>query len=111
MPDASLIANPQPEVKTRVPDPTKTFGKRPDRLKHEDLEDNYTESIKFLATAVKYMNDNGIALRQESLGEIKVLWQRYSRNLGIRGKQKASMWRMIDAQLGNLRELMRKLPK
>lgn len=92
-----------PGVNTKTPPPTKKTGKRPDRQRPGD---NMTEAMRFLAVATTYMNDSKVPLQKASLGELTVLWRRYVKNTGIRGRQKDLIWKIASAQISKLREIM-----
>lgn len=61
--------------------------------------DNFTAGMLFLAAATQYMADKGIVLSKENVDMLRQYYRNWSHNNRIRGKEKASIWRIVHAQI------------
>lgn len=98
------------DTQLTAPEPTPDAKKvesihRPDRNRPDS---NQREAAKFLAIAARYMHNNKLYITPETCQEFLFLFRRYAKNTGLRGKQKESIRRIVEAAV---RDLKQKLPR
>lgn len=61
--------------------------------------DNYNAALGFLGAVISHMSKQGTPLTTKNIDVVKHHYGNYCWNVGLRGKQKESIWRIIHAQM------------
>lgn len=79
---------------------SKLVRARPDRRRPKD---NYGEAMAFIAIAMKFIKSQG-HVAEEQLDKFRPMFTRYAKNTGLRGKQRASVWRIVSHTITEARK-------
>lgn len=80
----------EPEKEKPVP------RKRPDRRRPKS---NLDEAQKFIEIAIAHQTHIGVELTANNVDVLRRLFHNYAHNTGLRGKQKDSIWRIVQAEI------------
>lgn len=93
---------------TNVPAPKPKTLPWPERKKPTD---NYAFALAFIGEAITHMARQGTPLTTSNLGTLEKMYGNYCWNTGLRGKQKQSIWRIIKAQVADVKSQIQKAGK
>lgn len=79
--------------------------------KRQRPTDNYNAALGFIGSAITHMSRQGTPLTTKNLGEVEKMYGNYCWNVGLRGKQKKSVWNIIKAQILEIKREADKLKK